>query len=110
MKPNMRFYCPTEASPQFLQNLSYPLLSMKCSHNGILIYLLQIKWRPVLWGMSLQFVFALIILRTSQGFIAFKFIGDKITRFLDYTDVGSAFVFGENFAVHYIAFKVSRKL
>ena len=55
-------------------------------------------------------MFALIILRTSQGFIAFKFIGDKITRFLDYTDVGSAFVFGENFAVHYIAFKVSRKL
>jgi len=66
----------------------------------------KIRWRPVLWGMSLQFVFALIILRTSHGFSAFKFIGDKVTRFLDYTDVGSAFVFGEDFAVHYIAFKV----
>ena len=71
--------------------------------------ILQIRWRPVLWGMSLQFVFALIILRTSHGFSAFKFIGDKVTRFLDYTDVGSAFVFGEDFAVHYIAFKVKRK-
>lgn len=66
----------------------------------------KIKWRPVLWGMSLQFVFALIILRTSQGFTAFKFIGDSVTRFLEYTDVGSAFVFGEAYIVHYIAFKV----
>lgn len=70
---------------------------------------MQIKWRPVLWGMGLQFVFALIILRTSQGFTAFKFIGDTVTRFLDYTDVGSAFVFGNDFAVHYIAFKVPRE-
>lgn len=66
----------------------------------------KVKWRPVLWGMGLQLVFALIILRTSQGFEAFKFIGDKVTRFLEYTDVGSAFVFGEGFAEHYIAFKV----
>lgn len=58
--------------------------------------------------MGLQLVFALIILRTSQGFEAFKFIGDKVTRFLEYTDVGSAFVFGESFAEHYIAFKVSQ--
>ena len=60
----------------------------------------QIKWRPVLWGMGLQFVFALIILRTSQGFTAFKFIGDSVTRFLEYTDVGSAFVFGDAYVVH----------
>ena len=56
--------------------------------------------------MGLQFAFALIILRTSHGFSAFKFVGDTVARFLDYTDVGSAFVFGENFLDHYIAFKV----
>ncbi|XP_068755204.1 solute carrier family 28 member 3-like isoform X1 [Montipora capricornis] len=66
----------------------------------------KIKWRPVLWGLGLQLVFALIILRTSQGYQAFKFIGDTVTRFLEYTDVGSAFVFGDNFATHYIAFKI----
>ena len=59
-----------------------------------------------MWGMGMQFVFALIILRTSQGFVTFKFIGETITRFLEYTDVGSAFVLGDNFAEHYIAFKV----
>ena len=68
--------------------------------------LFQVKWRPVLWGMGMQFVFALVILRTSQGFAAFKFVGDTVARFLDYTDVGSAFVFGEGFLEHYIAFKV----
>lgn len=66
----------------------------------------KVKWRPVLWGMGMQFVFALIILRTPQGFTVFKFIGDTVARFLDYTDVGSAFVFGNEFASHYIAFKV----
>ena len=41
-----------------------------------------------------------------SGISAFKFIGDSVTRFLEYTDVGSAFVFGEAYIVHYIAFKV----
>ncbi|XP_020623336.1 solute carrier family 28 member 3-like [Orbicella faveolata] len=66
----------------------------------------KVRWRPVLWGMGMQFVFALVILRTSHGFSAFKFVGDTVARFLDYTDVGSAFVFGEGFLEHYIAFKV----
>ncbi|XP_029193531.2 solute carrier family 28 member 3-like isoform X1 [Acropora muricata] len=66
----------------------------------------RIKWRPVLWGMSLQLVFALIILRTSQGFQTFKFLGDTVTRFLEYTDAGSAFVFGDDFETRYVAFKV----
>ncbi|KAL9969400.1 hypothetical protein ACROYT_G021615 [Oculina patagonica] len=66
----------------------------------------KVKWRPVLWGLGMQLVFALVILRTSHGFTAFKFIGDTVTRFLDYTDVGSAFVFGGMFVDHYIAFKV----
>ena len=59
--------------------------------------------------MGMQFVFALIILRTPQGFTVFKFIGDTVARFLDYTDVGSAFVFGNEFASHYIAFKVLKR-
>lgn len=66
----------------------------------------KVRWRPVFWGMGLQFVFALVILRTSHGFSAFKFVGDTVARFLDYTDVGSAFVFGPGFVEHYIAFKV----
>ncbi|XP_048577819.1 solute carrier family 28 member 3 isoform X2 [Nematostella vectensis] len=67
----------------------------------------KIKWRPVLWGLALQFAFALIILRTSHGYEAFKFLGDKVTAFLEFTNVGSAFVFGEDtYQNHMLAFKV----
>lgn len=59
--------------------------------------------------MSLQLVFALIILRTSQGYQAFKFLGDTVTAFLEYTDVGSAFVFGNDFETRYVAFKVTQQ-
>ena len=56
--------------------------------------------------MSLQIIFALVILRTSFGLAFFKFVGDNITVFLGYSDYGARFVFGNNFAEHLIAFKV----
>ena len=53
-----------------------------------------IDWNQVLWGLFLQFVLALIVLRTSVGKHIFKTIGDKVTSFLAFTDVGSTFLFG----------------
>ena len=53
-----------------------------------------IKWNQVLWGLSLQFSLALLVLRTTFGGQLFRVIGDKITSFLKFTDVGSEFVFG----------------
>jgi pyrimidine nucleoside transport protein len=48
----------------------------------------------VLWGVSLQFIFGLAILRWSFGKDIFKCIGEKISIFLEFTDEGSSFIFG----------------
>ncbi|MBO0350682.1 NupC/NupG family nucleoside CNT transporter [Phormidium pseudopriestleyi FRX01] len=65
-----------------------------------------IRWRTVLWGISLQLFFALFILRTAPGLALFKFLGARVNDFLNFADVGSAFVFGENFKEHFFAFKI----
>ena len=66
----------------------------------------QIKWRPVIWGLGLQFAFGLLILRTSIGFEAFKSLGDQVHIFLEYTSDGAKFVFGNDYQEHFFAFKV----
>ena len=65
-----------------------------------------IRWRPVLWGFALQIIFALLILRTAVGFSVFSWLGDRVSDFLNYSDAGAAFVFGENFQDFFFAFKV----
>ena len=62
----------------------------------------------MLWGIGLQFIFALVVLRWSAGYTAFKWLGDRFTEFLGYADHGSKFVFGPSYAEHFIAFKVIR--
>ncbi|BAZ44473.1 Na+-dependent nucleoside transporter [Chondrocystis sp. NIES-4102] len=41
-----------------------------------------------------------------MGLILFQFIGDRTRQFLDFSDAGAKFVFGEGFEEHLIAFKV----
>ncbi|MDJ0704729.1 MAG: NupC/NupG family nucleoside CNT transporter [Leptolyngbyaceae cyanobacterium MO_188.B28] len=65
-----------------------------------------VRWRPVLWGIALQLILALFILRTPIGFAMFRFLGNLVNRFLDFSDAGASFVFGENFKDFFIAFKV----
>ncbi len=65
-----------------------------------------IRWKPILWGIALQLIFALLILRTPFGLALFKSLGNGITRFLDFSDVGAEFVFGENFRDVFVAFKI----
>lgn len=77
------------------------------SNNNYHFSLHQVRWRPVIWGIALQVIFAFVILRTTHGYLAFKFIGDQVTVFLDYTNQGSKFVFGDDYEKHTIAFKVS---
>ncbi|XP_070579751.1 solute carrier family 28 member 3-like isoform X2 [Ptychodera flava] len=67
---------------------------------------LQVKWRPVLWGLALQFLLGLFILRTKAGYDAFKWLGDQCQIFLEYTDAGSRFLFGDLYTNHFFAFKV----
>ena len=53
-----------------------------------------INWATVAWGLSLQVVFAVIVLKTSIGQRVFATLGDLMTRLLGFAGVGAAFVFG----------------
>ena len=50
--------------------------------------------RTVAWGLVLQVIFALLVLKTIAGQRLFATLGGAITRFLNFAGVGSAFVFG----------------
>jgi concentrative nucleoside transporter, CNT family len=65
-----------------------------------------IKWRTIAWGLGLEFAFAILILKTPWGLKVFEFLGDVVTNFLSYSDVGAKFVFGDNFQDHFFAFKI----
>jgi CNT family concentrative nucleoside transporter len=53
-----------------------------------------INWKTVAWGVGLQVLFALIVLKTSAGQRLFTTLGDLITRLLGFAGVGASFVFG----------------
>ena len=53
-----------------------------------------INWTTVAWGVGLQVLFAIIVLKTSVGQRVFSTLGDLITRLLGFVGVGAAFVFG----------------
>src|SRR3954470_5155468 len=53
-----------------------------------------IDGRTVAWGLSLQILFALIVLKTAIGQQVFKSLAGGINHLLDFAFVGSSFVFG----------------
>src|SRR6202023_3910664 len=53
-----------------------------------------IKLRIVLWGLGLQFGFAVIVLKTDVGKL-FQAASVAVTAMLGYAEYGSAFVFGD---------------
>jgi concentrative nucleoside transporter, CNT family len=53
-----------------------------------------IDLRTVGWGLTLQIVFALIVLKTTVGQRVFTTLGAAITKLLSFAGVGAAFVFG----------------
>ena len=65
------------------------LIAIACSNNRR-----AISWRTVAWGLSLQVVFALIVLKTAVGQQVFSTLGAGINKLLGFAGVGSAFVFG----------------
>ena len=54
-----------------------------------------IRYKTVAWGLGLQIVFAIFVLRIEFGRRAFQTIGDAANRVLSYAFVGSEFVFGD---------------
>ena len=58
-----------------------------------------IRWRTVAWGFGLQLLLAVLILRfevggVRPGYRFFSALAAGVTRFLEFTDAGSGFVFG----------------
>ena len=64
-------------------------LGYLCSNNRR-----AINWTTVGWGLSLQLVFAFIVLKTSAGQAVFTTVGGYMTKLLAFSNVGAAFVFG----------------
>jgi CNT family concentrative nucleoside transporter len=54
-----------------------------------------IRLKTVAWGLGLQLVFALFVLRLEAGRWLFQRAGDYVNRLLSYAFVGSEFVFGD---------------
>jgi CNT family concentrative nucleoside transporter len=54
-----------------------------------------IRWQTVAWGLSLQVVFAIFVLRVPFGRELFRQLGAFVTSVLHFSYVGSSFVFGE---------------
>jgi CNT family concentrative nucleoside transporter len=71
---------------------------------GILIILLAafllsksrraISWRIVAWGLGLQFLVALFVLRTHVGYWLLEKVSGGFVKLLNYSFAGSSFVFG----------------
>lgn len=60
----------------------------------------------MLWGLGIQFFLGIIVLKTQFGFDAFQWLGERVSEFLQHTDAGSIFVFGESYLDHFFAFSV----
>jgi concentrative nucleoside transporter, CNT family len=54
-----------------------------------------IRVKTVAWGLGLQFVFAVFVLKINAGRIAFQKAGNAVTTLLGYAYAGSHFVFGD---------------
>jgi len=54
----------------------------------------EIRWRTIAWGLGLQFIFALIILKTYPGQWIFAKFNDIVIAILSCSDQGAQFVFG----------------
>lgn len=67
----------------------------------------QVRWRPVVWGLLLQFIFGVLILRTAAGRDTFRYLGDRVSECLAYAGSGAKFVFGERYTDHFFAFSVN---
>ncbi|MGH7503634.1 MAG: NupC/NupG family nucleoside CNT transporter [Longimicrobiales bacterium] len=54
-----------------------------------------VPWRLVAWGIALQFVFALFILKTPAGEAIFAGVNDVVVALLGFTVEGARFIFGD---------------
>src|SRR5690349_4928309 len=67
----------------------------------------KFPWRIVIAGVLLQFVLAIVTLKTRPGQIFFAAIGDFFNKLMEFTDEGSRFLFQDELVDKYIfAFRI----
>jgi len=76
-------------------------ISYLCSNNRKLI-----PWNTVLWGIALQLILGVLLLKSAIGLRIFQFLGSVAEEFLNFSDAGAKLVFGDGFEEHFIAFKI----
>lgn len=86
------------------QGLSLPLAERLVGVVGLLAMLglalalsadrTRVNWRLVAAGVGLQFIFALLVLKTAAGRSGFDAVGYGVTRLLGFQQEGARFVFG----------------
>jgi concentrative nucleoside transporter, CNT family len=54
----------------------------------------KFPWRTVLWGVGLQFIFAVLILKTAPGRKTFEVANAVVTRLIQFANEGLKMVFG----------------
>lgn len=64
-------------------------LAWICSTNRKLF-----PWRTVLWGLALQFIFAVLILKTTFGAMLFEFAQRAVDKLNEFSFQGAGMVFG----------------
>jgi CNT family concentrative nucleoside transporter len=55
----------------------------------------KINWRLVFWGLGLQLIFALLILKTKAGYLTFDLTRKVFGALIGFSDKGAEFVFGK---------------
>lgn len=48
-----------------------------------------VRWNTIFWGVSLQLLLGIIILKTQIGLAVFQFLGNLVSQFLDFSDAGA---------------------
>jgi len=66
----------------------------------------RIHLRLIITGILFQLIFALLILKTTMGRIAFDMLRRFVNGIINCGNAGSTFVFGEGFQEHFFAFSV----
>ncbi|XP_078338478.1 sodium/nucleoside cotransporter 2-like isoform X2 [Crassostrea virginica] len=97
-----------------LINLSTPKNLVSLAGIALLLFLswsisyhkTKIDPRPVVWGLTLQFLLGLFVLRTNVGQQTFSFLGKQVEHFLSHVIAGVEFVFGDNYKDFEFVFKL----
>jgi concentrative nucleoside transporter, CNT family len=66
----------------------------------------KMDWRCIISGVVLQFIFAVVVLRSPPGKWFFMKTSAIISKLISFSDAGAAMVFGDGFKEHLFAFSV----